>query len=148
MKTPSLYEIISTIESNAFLGAMRFEQAVYKTEAYETPYVRMRIKANNFCSLDTARVISSTSWGMYQIMGFNLYEYGYNSGIGKFLSSSKEQDRMFETFLHAKNLDAYLRTPDILNDPEKRKHFALMYNGGAAYANRIEEVIEDFARGK
>ena len=103
-----LERIVAKVESNNDLQAIRFEPLFYlKIKAYEDRKVINAVKLLHNCSTETAKMILATSFGKYQIMGYNLYGYlKYNKHIIKYLTSEADQDLMFYKFLELKRLDA------------------------------------------
>ncbi len=77
----TLAAIIRRVESSDGTAVMRFEPGAYQAvvnghgDAYAlNPAIIIdRIMAANRCSLPTAHMIFSTSWGDYQDMGFEIY---------------------------------------------------------------------------
>ena len=135
-----LCRIISTIESAGNNWAMRFEPAVYQRMqdgAFEWEVART--KRANKCSLNTAQMIAATSWGQFQIMGFNLYGFlAYENTAGYFLTDETAQRQTFQDFITHKGI-AF--TPAQLADKETREKFALRYNGSKAYAVKIASLL-------
>lgn len=93
-------KIIAEVESNSFQYAIRFEPHIYTSlKNRKNPQILKKIVELNKCSYETAKMIYSSSWGMYQIMGFNIYTRGYNKSIGEFLASEAEQYNVLQEFL-------------------------------------------------
>ena len=68
-----LLEAIAHIESNEWQYAIRFEPATYiRKMAFDKIIIQDIIKYNK-CSKETAFSIYSTSYGAWQLMGFNIY---------------------------------------------------------------------------
>lgn len=135
----TLEELIALIESDNNPFAMRFEPHVYDLTQKSNRYEAMVnvAKARNRCSRPTACVIVATSWGKYQIMGFNLYdaiELSYPHSVGKFMATDGDQDATFKAFCQAKNI--YFTLPDMA-DPAFALRFAHVYNGSPEYAKKI-----------
>lgn len=140
---PKLSYIISLVESSGFSGAMRFEPKVYETvkghevDGYFIPDI-MRI---NRCTAETAEVIYSTSYGLYQLMGYNLYRLGLHRPISEFLNGVQSrllQDTLFAKFLSDRNI--LFTVEEMHEDPAKLARFAEHYNGSEAYADRMREI--------
>jgi hypothetical protein len=125
-----LFDIIATIESNNNLSAMRFEPAVFsKTFTANNSQLEIikKISLLNKCSISTAEMIYSTSWGACQIMGFNIYGLGYDQSIYHFLSTLEDQKNIFEKFVTINQINF---TPEYLvRDKKRRDEFAEHYNG-------------------
>ncbi len=139
----TLESIISDIESAGNRYAMRFEPHVYERTQITTRYDAAvnAAKARNKCSLETARVIVATSWGKFQVMGFNLYDpngLNYPGFVGAYTNSDTDQVATFKTFCQAKNI--YFTPSDLLDDALALR-FARVYNGADEYAKKITERL-------
>jgi len=135
----TLEELIADIESAGNKYAMRFEPHVFDRTQSSTRYgVMVNIaRARNKCSRDTARVIISTSWGKFQIMGFNLYDpasLDYPSSVGQYMATDTDQAETFKTFCLNKGI--YFSISDLL-DEALALRFARTYNGADEYAKKI-----------
>lgn len=140
---PKLSYIISQVESSGFSGALRFEPKVYETvkgrgaNAHFVP----EIASLNHCTVETAEVIYSTSFGLYQIMGYNLYRLGLHRPVSEFqngVQSRVLQDTAFARFLSDRNI--LFTVEEMRADPAKLVRFAEHYNGSEAYADRMRQV--------
>lgn len=147
-----LSDIIGWIESRGNPHAMRFEPGVFSrlTTGPMTPNhaaIVNRIVSIHGCSIPTAQVIYSTSFGLYQLMGFNLFaDESANStdlDVISFCTSSDEQTRIFNAFVSRETIDC---TPDHLASSAcMRTEFATVYNGNAiAYAAQIVASLQYF----
>lgn len=145
-------EVIAQIESSGRIDAMRFEPSMFKrisTVAYDKAVYNIihSIFRYNFCDLSTSEVIYCTSWGMFQLMGFNIYgRMQYTKSIIEFCSDPNIQEKFFNTFLMDNNINF---TPtDLMNDPEKLREFARIYNGDTtgAYAAKILSTINEMEK--
>jgi len=89
---------VACVESNVNQFAIRFEENYYKKNL---DHITLEIiRSCNNCSRDTAKMIASTSWGQYQILGINLYSVcEYYSSIGKYLCDDNLQYITFERFI-------------------------------------------------
>jgi hypothetical protein len=139
-------KLIADIESAGKFYTMRFEPHVYertKQNIYSDAVNRAR--QVNQVSLATARMIVSTSWGGFQIMGFNLYDKNVidlHLPVGIFLKDKSLQRAAFWKYCKARNI-AY--TVNELRDETKRRDFARKYNGDVdGYAALIEMRIRSF----
>lgn len=140
----SLLEIIRNIESSGRQFAMRFEPHVFR-RTYEGEYnVEIdNARRLNGCSVETARVIVSTSWGWYQIMGFNLYMPGKRCityAVGEFMSLGGVQESYFEDFCKDRGI---FFTDEQLKKEENLRTFARIYNGPGnilEYADRMRKA--------
>lgn len=128
---PTVNAVIAHVESAGRPWACRFEPLVFGRIAGPAYAAALLACASiNKCSRDTAEVLCSTSWGTYQIMGYNLYMNPINldSPIGVYLGNTDLQDQTFEAFLREKSLDQYT-TDQLLNDSGALMNFARAYNG-------------------
>jgi hypothetical protein len=101
------------------------------------------IKGIHGCSRATAEMIYSTSWGLYQIMGFNLYgKLGLELPIWQFLEAPEKQHKAFEQFCKAESI---WREGDISTDARSwLLTFAIHYNGSKTpieYADRLQDIL-------
>jgi hypothetical protein len=141
----NLYQLISRIESADNQWATRYEPHVHdraKAGKYASQ-VKAAAKANQ-CSRDTARVIIATSWGLYQIMGFNLYGVlGWKQSVGEFMAHDHGQEQIFHKYCLLSNI---WKDGDInAGDEDWLFKFAKAYNGpGAptAYVAKMKEHLK------
>lgn len=80
--------------------------------------------------IDPQAAIYSTSFGAFQVMGFNALDLGYTSLTDFFKKMSNSADDQFDAmvrFIKKKNLVPYIKNRDYIG-------FALKYNGSASYA--------------
>lgn len=104
MTDTTLLRVIAQTESADWRYAVRFESATYGVTEREYPKSLHNCQVANRCSQDTAKMICATSWGVYQMMGFNIY--GDNSpckltAIGLFICDDICQENMQEYFLRS-----------------------------------------------
>lgn len=139
----TLANVIGWIESRNNPFAMRFEPRVFSRTQKELD-ILLRIVNANGCTHDTAEVIYSTSWGEYQLMGFNLYSspLNFQHSIGDYLTESDFQLQTFNQFVAYKNLA--METPQTLLDTTNALRFARLYNGGSQYAQEIAASLQHF----
>lgn len=143
----TLQALIATVESAGNPHAIRFEQKYFdKIWGVYRDQRRINIEAGvardrNKCSLVTGFMIASTSFGQFQMMGFNLYsrEFDYPKDVATFLTSYGDQRDLFDKFV--KNRGINFSIEDLANDPAKRMQFAMAYNGAAVYADRLEKEL-------
>ena len=126
----TLAQVIARVESADNPYALRFEPATYLNIGQSRfDIARERAKLANKVSTDTANVILSTSWGRFQIMGFNLYAKESTPGIIAFAVSDSAQKIAL-----ASMLAPWAMSPDedaswILSSPDRLAAFATRYNG-------------------
>lgn len=133
----TVLELIAAVESNNDQQAVRFEPA--HTPA---PQFVSRMAAVAACSTDTARVLCSMSWGLFQIMGDELIAKGLSVSPIYYCAQANMQTVFFNRVLVEKELDTYT-LDEILNNPTIRLFFARQYNGPGnvtAYAQRMLDV--------
>ena len=141
----TLSRLVAQVESANCKFVMRYEPSWnYVTRAIIDRFhdahrpVRM--------SPGTALVLLSTSWGKYQIMGSVLYEMGYAGHLTEFADSEYLQDQYYDVYVKRRNIDYTLA--EILNDKEKREHFAHRYNGDKkVYSQRLLNVYTEMMKG-
>lgn len=138
---PVLARIIAEIESSNEICAVRFEPGTFY--AAQRPSILSLICADNFCDTKTAQVLYSSSFGLYQIMGFNLYDtLGYRGNILKFWSDSELQLEFFGRFLSVKNINYNWET--LKTNPALLSRFAQIYNGDAsAYSAAMLKIARE-----
>lgn len=130
-----LAAIIGAIESGDNPNAIRYE----KGWRWITPALTQQARSAHACSLDTAVMLISCSYGKYQIMGSILYELGYKGRLTPdFLTNTQLQDIYFAKYLINRKLDKY--TPEMLASQSAREVFALRYNGPGAVGIYSEKI--------
>lgn len=139
---PKLAAIISRVESANNPMAQRFERKIFNriTDQGSTNTLSAIQKAN-VVSSDTGRVIYSTSWGLYQIMGFNLYGMGYAGKIHDYLLDADTQMLYYAKFVTLNNIN--FTWNQMLADNGKMVSFAIHYNGNSAYETRMRQAAKE-----
>lgn len=150
---PKLSYIVSQVESAGFAGALRFEPSVYGTikgltndsnpPTKGTELVQVVARVNR-CTIETAEVLYSTSFGLYQLMGYNLYRLGLHMPVSEFLSGTHGrmlQDALFAIFLSDRNIN--FKWNEMASDPDKLNRFAEHYNGSLAYGGRMKAIARE-----
>lgn len=133
-KPQNVTELVALIESSRNQYAIRFEPS------FAVAYTKsILIEKYNLVTHSTANVIGKTSWGMFQIMGVNIYHLGYQKQIGEFLCSLEDQMGIFKKYLEVNGIDFTL--DELRESQEKREKFAKRYNGSIAYAKKIEALL-------
>ena len=88
--------------------------------------------------IDHEAAISSASWGLFQIMGFNHKICGCDT-VGEFVSKMKENEGaqldLFTAFVQSNKLDSYLREKDWAG-------FARRYTGPAYAENKYDQKLK------
>ena len=134
----ALQDVIARIESSSNPFALRFEPTVYAGDV--APSVAARIATLHGADYETGRVIAATSWGLFQIMGFNLWggPHAYAGTLYEFCADTIAQRLAFETFLADRGMNFTLA--ELLGNANKLIAFAAAYNGdGIRYARAMRE---------
>lgn len=142
---PVLARIVSHVESSGLQYALRFEPAIYAGLATLGALDRIalnHIARINECSYETARVIYSTSFGFYQIMGFNIYALGWDRPILGWWKNIDSQNATFAAFLDKNDIN--FTWAEMSTDSVKLGKFARVYNGNeASYSARMLAVAKE-----
>lgn len=144
---PKLSEVIASIESNGLKSAIRFEPSLHDRSLNGQSHINFaltNIALYNRCTLETARVISCTSWGLFQLMGFNLYNppISLKVPILEFVSNEDMQGSALNAFLDHNSMLVGVAT--LRDDLQERLDFARKYNGPAetsSYAAKLYAAI-------
>jgi hypothetical protein len=135
-----LRNVIAQLESGYNVYAMRFEPNFYQRirarfddagDESARNAMRLYVKIHGYTpSKDTMAAICATSWGMYQILGWNLFVYGLiGVPLPEWQKNPVIQDSSFDAFLARNGFDGWGDRPyNQISDSEKRQ-FARMYNG-------------------
>lgn len=138
----TLARVIATVESGPFPYAMRFEPALWERPAIMPAQSIRPAQVANKCSAATAQMICATSWGLFQIMGFNLYgSLGIGIAIGPYLFDAEQQFNAFTRFVTLNGFDP--ANFDFSNDTLIHA-FARSYNGPGdveAYAAKMKAAF-------
>lgn len=138
----ALAHLIAQVESNDDPYAIRLEPKTYlRLTNAQTGTPLLTIAKINRCSLPTARMIYSTSFGAWQVMGFNWYALGLNVPIGRIFGDKDLQAIFFFKYLTSHNINKSIT--DVMASDESINHFALMYNGSTQYADRMKQVYKE-----
>ncbi len=140
-----LADVIKQIESSNNKLAVRFEPLFYqrlKEQEFNDKSIQ-KIKQLHKCNTDTAYMIASTSWGYFQIMGYNLYFYSLtDKTVFEFLFDETEQEQAFEKFTQIKNIN--FTVEELLEDEKKVRKFAKLYNGDEiGYSKKIQRLLQN-----
>lgn len=138
---PQLASIQRLVESSNNPHATRFERGVFNRITNEgTNPTLLKIQRCNNCTLDTARQIYSTSYGYYQLMGFNLYDpsIGWEGTVQNYMNDSVAQDSAYYAFLVANHINYTWQS--LKADDTLMLQFAIRYNGSAAYCAALERA--------
>ena len=138
MTINTLANLIAFVESDNNPNAMRYEPTYTASQSN----IALLVKAIG-CSAWTSRIILSSSWGLYQIMGENLVNQGFRGWPGDYCSNSDVQLLHFNEFCESAKIAYTL--DNVINDASMRLNFATHYNGPAnaqAYADRMLAVYQ------
>jgi hypothetical protein len=133
----TLSELIAQTESANKPFALRFEPHYQPSQANV-----LKCAAMNQCTYPTAEMICRCSWGLFQIMGDNLYSLGLDMSISQYWTDTDIQATYFHRFLAAKKIDFEL--DEILADKSVRERFASKYNGSLLYAERLMNIYNQY----
>ena len=144
--SPDLASVIRSIESGGNAHARRFEPGVYNWEMdiYGREATVRHIAAVNACSLGTAHVMFSESYGAYQEMGFNLWDPAHpliSVDEFTFRSDPALQAQAFADFIERQGIAWTLE--QLLDDDVKLARFVTVWNGPgdvAVYTARFRQV--------
>jgi len=137
----TLANLIAYVESNNNQFSMRFEEKYFQRKLDVA--ILHKIKMFNICSFSTAKMIASTSWGAYQIMGINLYSVcGFSDEIGKYLCDVSLQYESFVNFIRARvfKKDTISSCYSVLKELKQIKEFWNNVNG--KYGYKLEKLKE------
>lgn len=132
-----LMSVIADVESGGNDAAMRFEpgtfarwqDAIQKMAPVKNDILGVIARVHN-CDDATAAMIAATSWGRFQIMGFNLYAQGSPVAgyrVCDFLAHGSLQTLAFRDFLDRNHLPAAYSA--VFRDHVSLLDFAQRYNG-------------------
>lgn len=131
--TLTISKLVSQIESNNVPYAMRFEPG-WRHDSNIISAVR-QAHAPAYMNTTTAKNIMSTSYGLYQIMGENIYRLGYKKPINEFMNNPSEQLDIFNKFLVWRGINYTVE--EIFSDRAKMEKFAKRYNGSLSYIQTL-----------
>jgi hypothetical protein len=115
-------------QSHPSVSSRTWNRSLYTGGSQE--YVRLEIAM----TLDTTEALKSTSWGRFQIMGFNYSESGFTSVeafVKAMFSSERKQLDAFVSFVKNKGLEKHLITLNWAS-------FAKGYNGSQYEQNKYD----------
>lgn len=141
--TDTLARVIATVESGPFPYAVRFEPSLWEHPARMPAASFRAAQIANRCSAATAQMICATSWGLFQIMGFNLYgSLKLPIAIGPYLFDTEQQFNAFKRFVTLNGFD-----PDNFDfsDDGLIERFARSYNGPGDVPNYVAKMKAAYA---
>lgn len=129
----TISQLVAHVESGNVKHAMRFEPG-WKHDNNIITLVR-QAHAPAYMNTTTAKNIMATSYGLYQVMGENIYRLGYKKPINEFMNSESDQLAIFKKFLEWRNIN--FTVEQLFCDNEKLRLFARRYNGSYAYTETL-----------
>jgi hypothetical protein len=140
----ALAKVIAQVESGGFPYAMRFESGLFgNPDRWATPAILGAAQKANHCNLTTARMIAYTSYGLFQIMGFNCYGMlGLTIPVATFLWDTEQQLAAFTAFCQHNGVNP--ATFDF-SDEAALEHFARAYNGPGDIPNYVQKMKAAYA---
>ena len=145
-----LADIISRVESDDNPFAIRFEISSFARRDEMPRNIINSIVDIHKCSQLTAAVLYATSWGRFQIMGFNLWGgvLGYEKTFVEYLTSPQDQFDAFNRFtlVPRKTYQNAGWNGSEFTDQSMLQGFSRWYNGPGAvsqYMGRMEKAASD-----
>jgi hypothetical protein len=132
--------LVALVESAEVNHALRYEPNFAKYVLRSSMVKCVEAHSPAYMNLTTAKHLLMFSYGRFQIMGENIYALGYGKPLAEFLTNETDQNIMFYEFL--KSRDIFYTFDELRDSWEKRKKFAIKYNGSAAYANTLLQAIQ------
>jgi hypothetical protein len=144
----SLTEVTSWVESSTEIDAIRTEPSLLANNPAWVSVMVPKIAECNACSLYTARTIACTSYGLFQMLGANIYTF-YNGKIRAWWNDMSLQEQAFASFAKRLGFDA---NADVTQwSDEMKNNWALHYNGPGAvpdYVAAFNEKIQLILKGE
>jgi hypothetical protein len=124
---------VALVESENNPDAIRFEPATYNASkpsawiAAQVPNIVKAFGGDNVCDLATATMLACTSFGIYQMLGANVWAFGkYTGTLAQFIGSRADQYACYTRFLS----NLFSPTEDVTSWTDKRfQQFAVYQNG-------------------
>jgi len=142
-----IIDVIKTIESSNNQYAFRFEEKLYflhRASKTNLSKVLKRVRMLNQCSNDTVLMICSTSWGLYQILGINIYGMcGYDKSIVNYLKSKDDQDKIFKTFCDIQKIDLEKTEKELINITGQVNKNKNLFKNNLEMISFLEEELRD-----
>lgn len=134
----TLSQLVAQVESGNCPQAVRHEPGFgkYVTSAAIGNCIATFKKKGAYMNRATAIEICKMSFGLYQIMGENLYSVcDIGMTVFDFVQDEDAQLQAFNRYCFSRRIVYSLE--EILTNKTKREHFALRYNGSRAYAQTL-----------
>ncbi len=138
-----LSQVVAEVESHDNGATLRFEKASFEANGCKSDIIRAIVARNFYCSPETAGMIYWTSWGTYQLMGFNLYGpvIDYPASVFSFWTSRVQHEIQFQAFIKSGGYD----NDDFSTwSADRVNAFARFYNGPGnvdVYAGRLLDAF-------
>lgn len=129
-------QLVAQAESSGRISAIRHEPA-YRPD--ERAFKLAKIYHPGL-SRTTYAMLLASSWGLYQIMGDNLFLLGLKVSLLDYWKDADMQAVFFHKYCASRNIAFTLE--EILTDLDRRRLFARKYNGSYEYAIRLMQVYE------
>lgn len=141
MKPQNIYDLISALESDNNQYAMRVEPAYSPSSSNIFNYA-----IRHSVSQHTAAICLSSSWGLFQIMGENLYNEGLQISLPHYCCLPDLQKQYFQIYLKKNNLFELTQNfSEFISNTQSVEIFAKAYNGPgnvAVYAAKMKSIAQ------
>jgi hypothetical protein len=142
-----IVDVIKTVESANNQYAFRFEEKLYflhRASKTNLSKILKRIKMLNQCSNETALMICATSWGLYQILGINIYGMcGYDKSIIDYLKKVDDQEKVFKVFCDIQKIDLDKTEKELINLTGQVNKNKNLFKNNLEMINFLEEELRD-----
>ena len=136
----SISQLVAQVESNNVPWVMRYEPH-FKPSAVAINNC-IRAHAPGYMNRTTAEMICKTSWGLFQIMGENLYTVcKYQGSVSNLCTDELLQETLFQAFIKARKID--FTSTEIMGDIQKLHLFSKRYNGSLLYAEKLVKAYNE-----
>jgi len=141
-----LLGVMIVAESGGYREAVRFEPAFFerlREGNIHEEEEHFRRGVDMYISLDTVRAIMATSWGLLQILGYNLIYQDWRLGrienytrFWEYATNERRQAEYFKWWAERNNIDLHKVGVDLmhLRKSEELYKFAEKWNGSKKYA--------------
>jgi hypothetical protein len=135
-----LIDVAKIVESSDRLKVSRFEPVMFSNKpTWVLPLLPTIQRYNPGIDRDTALQYACTSYGLFQILGVNIYDKGYKQTVFDFVVNENDQEAIYSAFVSAKGFDP---NENVTSWPlERLLDYATFYNGPAnpeAYVSAME----------
>jgi hypothetical protein len=136
-----LCEAIEQVESGGNPQAIRFEPGLFEGSAHSWQFSKATvIGETNKCDGYSSFMLSCTSFGLYQLLGVNIYAMGFTGTIFDYVNDVNEQLDVATKFFKSLNLPLTFNQDLASISQTDLLLFARQWNGSgnpAAYARAI-----------